>query len=123
MNIQFMTAERNGIPTGEVDWKGEPQYRYIPDFDEMIAGASCEEEADAIREVRDMVNDPKHIFDGFTFEIVFMESGPEWDSRKRCTVRKWQMLQHPWYRTHGGIYSTKQQMIDTIKDEQKRREK
>lgn len=117
MNIQFMTAERNGIPTGEVNWKGEPQYRYMPDFDEMIAGASCKEEADAIREVRDMANDPRHIFDGFSFEIVFMVNAPGWDPHKGRTAKKWQMYQHPWYRTYDGIYHTEEQMRDIIETE------
>lgn len=113
MNIQFMTAEKNGIPTGEKDWRGEERYKYIPDFKELISNASCEEEVEAICKVREMIQ--KKLFDGFTFEIVFTAYRDEWDFTEGHTGRKtWQLLQHPWYRSEDGVYKTKEEMLEDI---------
>jgi hypothetical protein len=116
MNIQFMTVEKNGIPTGEKDWKENPRYRYMPDFEEMIANACCEEEAEAIRETENLL---KKWDAAFNFEIVYMVYKPAWDPNKGHTETKWQMYQHPWYRDQNGVYDSKEQMIELIETELK----
>lgn len=113
MNIQFMTKEKNGVPTGEFDWRGEERCRFIPDFEEMIKNASCEDEANAIRETQEWLN--KGLFDGFTFEIVFMAYAKAVDFRTGKSTMKWQMMQHPWYRSELGVYETKERMIEDVK--------
>ena len=112
MNIQFMTKEKNGVPTGKFDWRGEERCRFIPDFDEMVKNASCEAEADAVKEVQTLLNDG--LFDGFTFEIVYMAYAKSVDFVTGESKMKWQMMQHPWYRTHDGIYATQDEMINDI---------
>lgn len=116
MNIQFMTAEANGVPTGEKDWRGNDTYKYIPNYELMIAKASCPEEAEAIRQSRDLFD--KRQF-GFTFEIVYTVFKPAWDPRKGHTEPKWQIYQHPWYRDHNGVYDSKERMIELIETELK----
>lgn len=116
MNIQFMTAEKNGIPTGETDWKGNPQYRYMPDFEQMIANASCEEEAEAIRETERLL---KKWDTAFTFEIVYTVNKPAWNPTKGFAENKWQMYQHPWYRDQNGVYDSEELMIMRITKELK----
>lgn len=113
MNIQFMTAEKNGIPTGETNWKGEVKYTYMPNWAEMIENASCEEEADAIREAEKVITRTNR---GFAFEIVFTTYGRTFDSRTGKHINKWQVLQYPWYRTFEGVYDTKEQMMERINE-------
>lgn len=114
MNIQFMTKENNGVPTGEFDWTGEERCKFIPDFDEMVKNASCEEEAEAVKKVQTMLNDG--IFDGFTFEIVYMAYAKKVDFFTGETKMEWQMMQHPWYRNaEDGTQWTKEEMMDDIK--------
>lgn len=110
MNIQFMTAEKNGIPTGEFDYKGNERYTYMPDWEEMIANASCEEEAEAIREAEVVIGSK-----GLHCEIVFtvFANGRNPDTGR--TEKVWQVYQHPWYRTFDGVYDTKEQMLEEIK--------
>ena len=112
MNIQFMTKEKNGVPTGKIDWRGEEVFKFVPDFEEMIKNASCEEEAKAIRDTQEWLN--KGIFDGFTFEIVFMAYARDIDFETGASTMKWQMMQHPWYRSEFGVYETKERMMDDI---------
>lgn len=112
MNIQFMTVEKNGIPTGEANWKGEPQYTYMPNWADMIANASCEEEAEEIREAEKVIERTGR---GFAFEIVFTAYLDAFDSKAMKHYKKWQVLQHPWYRTWDGVYDTEEQMINHIR--------
>lgn len=112
MNIQFMTAKENGIPTGEMHWSGKPVYRYIPDFNKMLENASCEEEAKAIENVKEMIE--KKLFDGFVFEIVFTAIADHWDFYSGKLGRTWQVLQFPWY---DG--KSKEEMLEEIKNETK----
>lgn len=98
MNIQFMTAERNGTPTGETNWNGEPRYTYKPDYDAMLANATCEEEAEAIRSAEEVMNKYNS---GFTFEIVFTAIALSVDPYTCEHTMKWQVLQHPWHRENG----------------------
>lgn len=117
LNIQFMTAEKNGVKTGEVDSKGNPKYMYVPDFDEMIKNACCEEEIRAIKDTREMLN--KRWFDGFTFQIVYTDyaTASVFDHKTGETTfkKKWQVMQFPWYRTYEGVYTSKETMIAEIK--------
>lgn len=108
MNIQFMTIKDNGIPTGEFNWKGEPQYRYIPDWDKLIEHASCEEEIEAIKKAKELCE--KTSFEGFTFEIVFTAIADYVDFNTGKFSKKWQILQHPWYTD-----KTKEEMLEDIK--------
>lgn len=110
MNIQFMTAEKNGVPTGEKDWRGEPRYRYTPDYAEMISHASCEEEIEAIKEAERVMKNG-----GFTFEIVFTAKALSIDPHTYESKIKWQVLQHPWYR-NNGIYTSKEEMLKDIEE-------
>lgn len=98
MNIQFMTAERNGIPTGITNYRGEPGYTYEPDYDAMLANATCEEEAEAIRRAKRVMNRQKG---GFAFEIVFTAIALSVDPYTCEHTMKWQVLQHPWHRENG----------------------
>lgn len=117
MNIQFMTKEANGIPTGEFNWKGEENFLYVPNFEELVKNASCEEEIEAIRKAEEMLKDGR-VFKGFTFQIVYMsyEKSLKQDFKTgKCEwVMKWQMMQHPWYRTLDGVYKSKEEMIEEI---------
>ena len=91
MNIQFMTAEKNGVPTGGTRWSGEPEYRYFPNYDELIANASCEEEIAMLEKSREIMTE------GFVFEIVFTHFGNSYNSVKGIWENRWELLQHPWY--------------------------
>ena len=110
MNIQFMTKANNGIPTGEVDWKGRPVYKYRPDYDEMIANATGEEEANALRRAKETM---EKMNDGFTFEIVFTAIATHVDPWTCAHPPTWQVLQHPWYRDQHA-YWPKEMMIEEI---------
>lgn len=112
LNVQFMTNEKNGVPTGEVDWRGDQIYRYIPDLDEMIRNASCEEEVEAIKEVEEGLKDGW--FDGFHFEIVYTAYDMAFDSMTGKFVKKWQVMQHPWYRDQNGVYRSREEMLKDI---------
>ena len=118
MNIQFMTKEANGIPTGEFDWKGEEKFVYVPNFDELVKNASCEDEIKAIRETEEIMKSGKSIYKGFAFEIVYMVYTKTFvmnlETKKYESVMEWQMMQHPWIRTFEGVYHTKEQMIEEI---------
>lgn len=103
-NIQFMTRANNGVPTGEKNWDGTPKMVYIPNFAEMLRNASCKEEADAIREVMQMIG--KGVFDGFAFEVVFMVYAKHWNCLDgKFDGMQWQMFQHPWYVSNGDHVS------------------
>ena len=117
MNIQFMTKE-NAI-TVKDNWTGEDKLVYIPNFDELVKNASCEEEVKAIREIEERMKSRKTFLQGFAFEIVYMVCAKALvmnkETKKQEWVMKWQMMQHPWIRTWDGVYSTKEQMIEEIK--------
>ena len=115
MNIQFMT-KRNAI-TVKDDFTGEDKIVYVPDFEKLIANASCEEEIEAIKKVEEIMTSDKSVFKGFTFEIVYMEYRKTLNLSTCKWETKWQMYQHPWYRTHEGVYHTKEQMIEIIENE------
>lgn len=118
MNIQFMTDEANGIPTGKIDWNGDAEYRYIPNFDEMKKNASCEEEIEAIEKVQEMID--SGFFNGFAYEIVYtdlIDAIRQDGNGKIQVVKEWQMLQHPWYRHYEGrkrVFDSKEKMIADI---------
>ena len=118
MNIQFMTKEENGIPTGEFKWNGEERCVYVPNFDELVKNASCEEEIKAIREIEKRMTSGNPIHKGFAFQIVFMAYAKSLEynkeTRKQEWVMKWQMMQHPWYESLDGVKHTKEQMIEEI---------
>lgn len=113
-NIQFTTKE-NAI-TVKDNWTGKDTLMYVPNFDELIRNASCEEEIKAIKEVEERIKSNK--FKGFTFQIVYMSYEKALDynreTKKQEWVMKWQMMQYPWIRTEDGIYNTKEQMIQKI---------
>lgn len=107
-NIQFMTAEANGIETGEYRWNGKPDYKYIPNYDVMIARASCEEEVEAIRRAREFCKD------GFAFEIVFTTRGKRLNPDTLKWDEGWTVYQHPWYEDDFGNKVSKEDMLKTI---------
>ena len=116
MNIQFMTKE-NAV-TVKDGWTGKDTFVYVPNFDELVKNASCEEEIKAIRETEARVNSGKSIFKGFTFQIVYMAYAKTLEynkeTKKQEWVMKWQMMQHPWHETVYGVKDTKEQMIAKI---------
>lgn len=65
MNIQFMTEKNAKIIKDS--WTGEDKTVYVPDFEELVKNASCQEEIDAIRETEAMLNNEKSYFKGFLF--------------------------------------------------------
>lgn len=115
MNIQFMTKE-NAI-TVKDSWTGKDKLAYIPNFDELVNNASCEEEIKAIREIEERITKNPSFF-AFPFEIVYMVYTDalemNWETRKQAWVKKWQMMQHPWIRTWDNVYASKEQMIEEI---------
>lgn len=117
MNIQFMTEE-NAI-TVKDSWTGKDVVRYIPNFDELVKNASCEEEIKAIRETEERCNKNPKMY-SFPFEIVYMSYAKtlvmNWETKKQEWVMKWQMMQHPWYRTWDNVYATKEEMIKEIEE-------
>lgn len=116
MNIQFMTKE-NAVTVKDT-WTGEDKLVYVPNFDELVKNASCEEEVKAIRETEERMKSYKSIWQGFAFEIVFMSYeralvlNPE--TMKQEWTTKWQMMQFPWYRDCKGVYHTKEEMIAEV---------
>lgn len=114
MNIQFMTKE-NAVKAID-SWTGKETLKYIPDFDELVKNASCEEEVKAIRETEEHFRCSPTL--AFTFEIVYMDYAKALvynkETRKQEWVMKWQMMQHPWYRSLDGVYATKEEMIEEI---------
>lgn len=116
MNIQFMT-EANAV-TVKDGWTGKDTFVYIPNFDELVKNASCEEEIKAIREIEARTNSRKGYFKGFTFQIVYMSYEKALvynkETKKQEWVNKWQMMQYPWHETIYGVKDTKEQMIEKI---------
>jgi hypothetical protein len=112
-----MTKE-NAI-TVKDSWTGEDKLLYIPNFDELVKNASCEEEIKAIRETEKRIKTSK-CMQGFAFEIVYMVYAKtlqmNWETKKQEWVMKWQMMQHPWYRTFDNVYATKEEMIKDIEE-------
>lgn len=115
MNIQFMGKE-NAI-TVKDGWTSGDALVYIPNFDELVKNASCEEEIKAIREIEERIN-AKKTFRGFTFPIVYMSYEKALvlnkETMKQEWVVKWQMMQHPWFETVYGVKDSKEQMIEKI---------
>ena len=112
MNIQFMKAE-NAV-TVKHPWTGKDELAYVPDFDELVKNASCEEEIKAIRETEESLKSGKSLFKGFAFQIVYMSYEKALVITDRKTLKQewvmmWQMMQHPWIE---GM--TKEQMIEKI---------
>lgn len=116
LNIQFMTKE-NAISVKD-SWSGKDTLVYIPNFDELVKNASCEEEIKAIREIEERMNSGKSIFKGFAFEIVYMVYAKalvmDWETNKQEWKMKWQMMQHPWIRSFDNVYASKEEMIEEI---------
>lgn len=117
-NIQFMTKE-NAI-TVKDNWTGEYTVVYKPNFAELIANASCEEEVEMLKEAEERYNSGNSLFKGFAFEIVYTsyERALVFDRKtfKQEWKMKWQLMQHPWYRTCDGVYATKEEMIEEIEN-------
>lgn len=117
LNIQFMTEE-NAI-TVKDNWTGEDKLVYIPDFEELVKNASCEEEVEAIREIEARFRRQPGLY-GFAFQIVYMQYAKSLDynkeTHKQEWVEKWQMMQHPWYRTWDNVYATKEEMTKEIEE-------
>ena len=115
MNIQFMTDE-NAI-TVKDEWTGEDKQLYIPNFDELAKNASCEEEVQAIREIEARFAEHPTRY-AFVFRIVFMAYTDALvtnkETKKQEWVKKWQIMQHPWYKTWDNKYHTKAQMREEI---------
>ena len=92
--------------------------RQVPDFEELVRNASCQEEIDAIREIEATLNNKKSCFKGFFFQIVYMvyTKALVYNSKthKQEWVEKWQMCQHPWIRSYDGVYRAKEEMIHQI---------
>ncbi|MBQ1569901.1 MAG: hypothetical protein IIZ78_02160 [Clostridiales bacterium] len=107
MNIQFMTMRNNGIPTGRVDWRGNPVYKYLPNYDEMLKNASCEEERECILSAKDLTD--SKLLEGFNFEIVYTAYTSDGYGKK-----KWQFLQHPWYELEDGTKRKEWEMVQDI---------
>ena len=114
MNIQFMTEKKNGFPTDEYDYKGNPIYRFTPNYDEMIANATCEEEIRAICEAEAIMD---RIGNGFVYEIVYTAIAPSVDPHTCKRSMKWQVLQHPWYKNDDGTRRSKEEMLKDIEEE------
>lgn len=116
MNIQFMTKE-NAI-TVKDDWTGQETIVYVPNFEDLIANASCEEEIEAIKETEKRMKSGKGFFRGFAFEIVYTKYAKTLNPFTHKWEMKWQIMQHPWYRTYEGVYHTKEKMIEIIEASQ-----
>lgn len=116
LNIQFMT-DANAIRAKD-EWTGNEIKLYVPNFDELARNASCAEELEAIEEIRQRIKAGR--FKGFRFEIVYMsyEKGLAYnrETKKQEWEMKWQMLQHPWYRSGNGVYATKEEMVRKIEE-------
>ena len=115
MNIQFMTKE-NAI-TIKDSWTGKDKLGYIPNFEELVKNASCEEEIEAIREIEERFNrNPKSY--ALPFEICYMVYTKSlvmnWETKKQEWKMKWSLMQHPWIRTIDGVYATQEEMIEEI---------
>ena len=106
LNIQFMTEE-NAV-TVKDSWTGKDTLVYVPNFDELVKNASCEEEIKAIRATEERMKSGKSIFKGFAYQIVYMayETALLFDKEtgKQEWGKKWQMMQHPWIRTAHDMY-------------------
>lgn len=113
MNIQFMTEE-NAIHIKDT-------VRYVPNFEEMIKNASCDEEIEVIKYAEERIK--KNGFYGFVFKIVYMSYEKALvynrETKKQEWVMKWQMMQYPWIKSGDGVYRSKEQMIQEIEAMQK----
>lgn len=116
MNIQFM-KEENAVKVKD-SWSGKDTLAYVPDFDELVKNASCEEEIAAIRDVEERMKSRKSLFKGFAFQIVYMSYEEALvynrETGKQEWVMKWQMMQHPWYQSYDGVKDSKERMIEEI---------
>ena len=116
MNIQFM-KEENAIKVKD-SWSGKDEVLYVPDFDELVKNASCEEEIAAIRDIEERMKSGKSFLKGFAFQIVYMsyEKALVYNrgTGKQEWVMKWQMMQHPWYQSYSGVKVSKEEMIENI---------
>ena len=65
MNIQFMTEKNAKIIKDP--WTGEDKTVYVPDFEELVRNASCQEEIDAIRETEATLNNKKKLLQRILF--------------------------------------------------------
>ena len=114
VNIQFM-KEENAVKVKD-SWSGKDKLLYVPDFDELVKNASCEEEIAAIRDVEERIK--KGFFKGFPFQIVYMSYEKAFvynrETGKQEWVMKWQMMQHPWSQSYYGVKESKERMIKEI---------
>ena len=114
MNIQFMTAEKNGKPTGEKDWAGRPRYTYIPDYDELLKNATCDEERKAIINAKEIM---ERFGEGFAFEIVYTARSLHVDPYTCEHSLTWQLLQHPWHEDAWTLKKkSREEMIKDIEE-------
>ena len=123
LNIQFMTEE-NAVKVKD-SWTGKDTFVYVPNFEELVKNASCEEEIKAIRETEERMKNGNTYSRGFTFEIVYMvyERALVYnrETKKQEWVKKWQMMQHPWYKIGDTRYPENVMIseIETIVDQNK----
>lgn len=115
MNIQFMTAEANGVESTH-SYTGAPETVYLPNFDELIANASCTEEVEMLKDAKARFESGNPLFKGFAFEIVYTVKAKSLNLRTLKWEEKWQLMQHPWIRTWDGVYATKEEMIKEIEN-------
>lgn len=85
MNIQFMTEKNAKIIKDS--WTGEDETVYVPDFEELVKNASCQEEIDAIRETETMLNNEKSYFKGFFFRLYIWYMQKRWNTTARLISR------------------------------------
>lgn len=115
MNIQFMTKEANGVASKH-SYTGEPTIVYVPNFDELIANASCDEEVEMLEDTKARFESDNPLFEGFPFEIVYTVKTKSLDPYTWKWEEKWQLMQHPWVRTFDGVYASKEEMIEQIQN-------
>ena len=111
MNIQFMTEENK-----KVNKKGRTVF--VPNYEALIENACCDEEIEAIKNCKAIM---EKLDDGFAFQIVhtvFTEClDYDIETHKQEWVKRWTVYQHPWY-IENGKRVEKSKMISDIANEQ-----
>ena len=121
MNIQFMTKENNGVVVKD-NWTNRDRINYQPNFDELIKNASCDEEKKMLEEAKARYMDEKvpMEFRSFAFEIVYTQYADHLDPWTHKWSKRWQLMQHPWYRLGEETKPSKEEMIAIIENELKK---
>lgn len=112
MNIQFMTRENNEVRKVK-DVFGNEREAFVPNYDELIKNASCEEEVE-------MLENAKKRNEAFAYEIVHTIYTRvlkyDFNTGKQYFTKEWTLYQHPWYCSYEGVYKTKEEMIENIEN-------